>query len=127
VLRLTRRPPSDLRLSFGQVLFLLVFHGFIWLTYGVAFTLFWSALFPLDMRDLPRLSGAFAGAYAIGFLSLLTPSGLGVREGALVFFLSGAYPPAVVAVVALLSRLWLIAAELLCTAVVLVVGQVRHG
>ena len=57
----------------------------------------------LDWRDLPRLTGAFAGAYAIGFLSLLTPSGLGVREGVLVFLLSGAYPAALVTVVALQS------------------------
>lgn len=126
-LRLTRRPPSEFHLSFGRVLLLLAFHGFIWIAYGVAFAVFWSALYPLDWHDLPRLTGAFAGAYAIGFLSLLTPSGLGVREGALVFLLSDAYPAALVTVVALLSRLWLIAGELICTALVLAVGTVRRA
>lgn len=126
-LRLTRRPPSDFHLSFGRVLLLLAFHGFIWLAYGVAFAVFWSALYPLDWHDLPRLTGAFAGAYAIGFLSLLTPSGLGVREGVLVFLLSGAYPAALVTVVALLARIWLIAGELICTAVVIATGMGRRA
>ena len=119
-LRATRRPESEHALTFGKLVFLLMMHCAVWVCYGIAFAIFWSALYPLDWRDLPRLTGVFAGAYAIGFLSLLTPSGLGVREGALVFFLSGVYPAAVVTVVALLSRVWLIVGELLCTGLVLV-------
>jgi uncharacterized membrane protein YbhN (UPF0104 family) len=121
-LRATHRPESEHALTFGKLVFLLVMHCCVWVCYGIAFAIFWSALYPLDWRDLPRLTGVFAGAYAIGFLSLLTPSGLGVREGALVFFLSGNYPATVVTVVALLSRVWLIVGELLCTGLVLVMN-----
>jgi hypothetical protein len=121
-LRATRRPASEHLLTFGRLLLLLGLHCGIWVCYGVAFAIFWSALYPLDWRELPRLTGVFAGAYAIGFLSLLTPSGLGVREGALVIFLSGVYPVAVITVIALLSRIWLIAGELLCTGFILLTG-----
>jgi hypothetical protein len=121
-LRATRREETEHALTFARLLLLLLMHCGVWVCYGIAFAIFWSALYPLDWHELPRLTGVFAGAYAIGFLSLLTPSGLGVREGALVFFLSGIYPAAVVTVVALLSRVWLIVGELLCTALVLVTG-----
>ena len=126
-LRAAGRAPLEHNLGFGRLLALLLGHCAVWVGYGIAFAAFWSALFPLDWRELPRLTGVFAGAYAIGFLSLLTPSGLGVREGALVFFLSGVYPVAVVTVVALLSRVWLIAGELLCTGLVLLVTRGRHA
>jgi glycosyltransferase 2 family protein len=126
-LRATGRPAADTALGYGRLIWLLLLHCAVWVGYGVAFAVFWSALFPLDWRELPRLTGVFAGAYAIGFLSLLTPSGLGVREGALVFFLSGVYPVAVVTVVALLSRVWLIAGELLCTGLVLLFTRGRHA
>lgn len=126
-LRAAGRAPLENNLGFGRLLGLLLGHCAVWVGYGIAFASFWSALYPLDWRELPRLTGVFAGAYAIGFLSLLTPSGLGVREGALVFFLSGVYPLAVVTVVALLSRLWLIAGELLCTALVLVMTRGRQS
>jgi uncharacterized membrane protein YbhN (UPF0104 family) len=126
-LRATGRAQTHAALGFGRLVWLLLLHCGVWVGYGVAFALFWSALYPFDWRELPRLTGVFAGAYAIGFLSLLTPSGLGVREGALVFFLSGVYPVAVVTVVALLSRVWLIAGELLCTGLVLLFTRSRHA
>jgi hypothetical protein len=50
-----------------------------------------------------------------------------VREGALVFLLSGVYPTALVTVIALLSRVWLIVGELLCTGVVVVASRGRDA
>jgi uncharacterized membrane protein YbhN (UPF0104 family) len=131
LLRLAQRAASSgesvQALSFPRLLALLLMHCGVWLCYGVSFAIFWSALDPLDWRELPRLTGVFAGAYAIGFLSLLTPSGLGVREGALVYLLSGAHPAAVVTVVALLSRLWLIAGEMVWTGIVLLLTRGKHA
>ncbi|MEP7200217.1 MAG: hypothetical protein ABI874_10390 [Chloroflexota bacterium] len=126
-LRVTGGAETNISLSFTRLLSLLLLHGVTWIFYGVSFAIFWSAFYPLDGRDVPRLTGAFAGAYAIGFLSLLTPSGLGVREAALVFFLNSAYPVAVVTVIALLSRVWLISGELLCTGITLVITRGRHA
>ncbi len=122
-----RQTNVPVMLSFNRLLFLLLVHCLSWLCYGLSFAIFWNALYPLDWRELPRLIGAFAGAYVIGFVSVLTPSGLGVREGALVFFLSGAFPVAVVTVIALLSRVWLIVGELMCTGLVLFVVSDTHA
>ncbi|MCA1554604.1 MAG: lysylphosphatidylglycerol synthase domain-containing protein [Chloroflexi bacterium] len=129
VLRLlARRAARDDSLPlwrFDQLIILLALYALTWMGYGVAFAIFWSAFAPV--RDAVQLTAAFAAAYAIGFLSLLTPSGLGVREGALVFLLSGSYPAALVALMALLSRVWLIGGELLCTGIVLAFTRGRDA
>lgn len=124
-LKATRRTDDNITWTFATLASLFLAHCAIWIGYGLAFALFWRALYTLDWSDVPRLTGAFAAAYAIGFLSLLTPSGLGVREGALVFFLSSAYPAGIVTLIALLSRVWLIGGELLCTALVLALTRGR--
>ena len=55
---------------------------------------------------------AYAAAYAVGFLALLTPAGLGVREGVLVVALAPVLPAGPALVVALSSRLWMMLVEL---------------
>ena len=46
-------------------------------------------------------------------MSLITPSGLGVREGVLSMFLTACLPPVTATLVALLSRLWLLNLEVI--------------
>ncbi len=56
---------------------------------------------------------AFVSAWLVGFASLLTPGGLGVREGVLVLLLASAMPTPAAIVVALVSRLSWTVVELL--------------
>src|SRR6266536_1314431 len=70
---------------------------------------------------------AYAAAYAVGFLSLLTPAGLGVREGVLVLALGPVLPAGPALVVALVSRLWMMVFELLgATVAYLLVRALRR-
>jgi len=68
-----------------------------------------ASLYPLAATDVPVVVAAYAAAYAVGFLALLTPAGLGVREGVLV--------------VALISRLWMMLVELAGAAVAHLVAR----
>ena len=84
-----------------------LFYAGNWLVYAVAFWLFVRAWGP----DVPLTVGpAFCAAYVLGYLVLLAPAGLGVREGALVGLLGPALGVGAVAVAAL-SRVWLTAVE----------------
>jgi glycosyltransferase 2 family protein len=58
------------------------------------------------------LIGFFAAGWLIGFLSFLTPGGLGVREGALAVFLTAFYPLEIAIAISLLSRVAWILAEI---------------
>ena len=66
---------------------------------------------PLSL--LPVLAGIVNVSATVGFLVLIAPSGLGVREGVLAFLLSLYLPAPVAVTISLASRVWLTLAELM--------------
>jgi hypothetical protein len=104
--------PGDLAPSASTVALLVVGYAAYWVVTGLAFAVFVGSLYPLAAADVPLAVAAYAAAYAAGFLSLLTPAGLGVREGVLVVALAPVLPAGPGLVVALLSRLWMMLVEL---------------
>lgn len=82
-----------------------------WILYGIAYYLFVDALTPLSWSVLPRLAGVNALSFLAGYLAVLAPGGLGVRESAMTLLLSPLLPAGVAALLAVLARLWSIVAE----------------
>lgn len=89
-----------------------------WLVYGCGLYFLARSVYPISPSALPALPGIFAIAWAVGFLSFLTPSGLGVREGMLSLLLGSVMPTPFALLVSLLARAWLTLAELGCAAAV---------
>jgi hypothetical protein len=110
--RLPGFDPADLTPSAGTVALLTVGYAAYWVVTGVAFAALVASLYPLAASDVPVVVAAYAAAYAVGFLALLTPAGLGVREGVLVVALAPVLPAGPALVVALISRLWMMLVEL---------------
>ena len=81
------------------------------------FFLFIKSLAPVSASQLLLVTGTYAVAWSIGILSVITPGGLGVREGILSLLLTSVLPPATATLIALLSRLWTITAELAMTGI----------
>lgn len=97
----------------------------MWLTNGIAFWLFVSSVTARSVSELPLFVAMNAGAYWIGYMSFITPSGLGFREGALAWMLATVLPAPVAVALSLATRLWATAGELL--GVVLIWGATpRH-
>ena len=88
-------------------------HLLLWSCLGVAFFLFIKGIYPVYLTQLPIIIGIYPLAWSIGFMSLITPSGLGVREGILSVLLVNCLPPAAAILMALLSRLWGMCADIL--------------
>ena len=88
-----------------------------WLLWGACFATLTFALQDYTTAEMlqlaPHLVAAYAIAYAIGFVSLITPSGLGVREGALYLLLAPLLGGGVVTIAAIAMRLWITLGELL--------------
>ena len=99
--------------SMSKLLLSLIVYLLLWVLLGAAFFLFIKSLCPISVSQLVVVTGIYAVAWSIGFLSVITPSGLGVREGVLSLLLTTVLPPATATLVALLARLWTLAAELL--------------
>ena len=99
--------------SVAGVLWLLAIYLVLWALLGVAFFLFIKSLTPIAISQLFAITCIYAAAWSIGFLSVITPSGLGVREGVLSLLLTlVGLPLATATLAALLSRLWTLGAQL---------------
>jgi uncharacterized membrane protein YbhN (UPF0104 family) len=104
--------PAGLTPSAATVALLAAGYGVYWAVTGLAFAALVASLYPLAPSDVPLVMAAYAAAYAAGFLAILTPAGLGVREGVLVVALAPVLPAGPALVVALLSRVWMMLVEL---------------
>ena len=95
---------------------ILIFHCLLWICQGLAFFLFVRSLAPVFWTDTGVLSACFAFAWIVGFLSFLTPVGLGIREGLLGLLLTNYMPAPQATLIALLCRIWMLSAEILLAA-----------
>ena len=130
-LRLLKREPVILTLRYSDILLVTLMWCLSWLVAGCAFFALVLALWPqTSLAALPICVGICAIAWDFGFVTFITPSGLGFRElavGVLFALALPAIPASLAAVIALLWRVVSTAAELLCVSIAYVSGgkQVR--
>ncbi|MEZ4835254.1 MAG: lysylphosphatidylglycerol synthase domain-containing protein [Caldilineaceae bacterium] len=110
------RSPLDVSLGSAQLLRLLLVAVGDWLLWGASFAALTASLdgdvLAQGVRVGALLFFAYPIAYAVGYLSFLTPGGLAVREGTLALLLIPVLG-ATATVAALLMRLWQVVLELL--------------
>jgi len=124
-LRALKRDPIKLTLRYRDILIVTLAWGASWFVAGSAFFVLLLALWSnTPLIAWPICIGIYALAWDIGFVSFITPSGLGFREGAIVglFALAFPLPGALAAIMALLSRFVSTVAELLCVSIAYVSG-----
>jgi glycosyltransferase 2 family protein len=117
---------AQLQLRRRDLLSLLPGYLLTWLLYGCGLYLLARALYPLPIQTLPGIIASFAVAWVIGFMSFITPSGLGVREGVLGLLLATLMPQPIALLLALVARVWLTLAEL-CTLALALLWNARAG
>ncbi|MBM3129391.1 MAG: hypothetical protein FJ009_12295 [Chloroflexi bacterium] len=116
--RVLRRELAAPAPSFARGLAPPLFSTLMWVANGVAFFLFIVSLTPLAPEHLPAFIAINAGAYWIGYVSFVTPSGLGFREGALALMLATYFPTPIAVALSLAARLWSTLGELLGVVIV---------
>ncbi len=120
--RVTRRPEADTSgISVGRVALASASSCGIWLLYGTGLV-FTSKALGLG-GDWVLLTGAFATAWAVGFLAIPVPGGLGVREAVLLGLLSTALDTPQAVALAVASRVVFILAEAAMAGVALGIGK----
>jgi glycosyltransferase 2 family protein len=113
-LRLTRRPPLEQPLSVRGVVVSSAWALAGWIVAGMQVWLIATALgMDTGIETLAQAVGAYALAWTVGFLVVVVPAGVGVREAVLGAMLAGLLDGGAVVVTVLLSRLLLTAADLL--------------
>ncbi len=105
LLRVMNQPTLAADIRPGDSARLLVLYFFGWLAYGASGVFLLGALGLGSAVPFVDGAAAFVAAWMLGFLSLVTPGGIGVREGALVLLLGSAVPAPQAIMVALVARL----------------------
>lgn len=95
-----------------DMLMLLGLFGVSWLCYGLSGVCLVRAMVPSAGVPAAAIATAFVSAWLIGFVTLITPGGLGVREAVLLAALAGRMPSAQAAALALVARLTWTAVEM---------------
>jgi len=117
-LRILKREPVSLSLRYSDILLITLNWCGTWVLTGCAFYLLTRVFVPgLPLAALPICIGIYAIAWDFGFVTFITPSGLGFRELALVVLFALALPSIagdIVTIIALLQRVIATLAELLC-------------
>jgi uncharacterized membrane protein YbhN (UPF0104 family) len=97
-----------------------------WLVYGFAWIAFGMSLPGVGPLDGLVLCALYSLAWALGFLVIVTPSGLGVRELAFAA-MARDFPPEVIAYTVVVARLGLLSADMLLGLLSLWIGRLRHA
>jgi hypothetical protein len=125
------RTPLPSHLSSGGLARLLGICAVSWIFASVGFAAFVYALTRPAGQPFwllaPYLAAAYSVAYACGFLSLLTPSGLGVREGVLYLLLVPVLGSGGAVGLALAMRVWEVALEMVVSATVVGLPHILHA
>lgn len=100
-----KREPINFQLPITMALKLYLGYALCWIAYGFSFWLFIVSI--TGNYELPIIGaiGAFALAYQIGYLAIIMPGGIGVRELVLVTLLNPFFGAAA-ATIAVAARIW---------------------
>ncbi len=121
VLRRFGRSPLETGFARSELVTVLALAAADWVIWGASFCALAfgvnSYTAPEMLALAPHLIATYSIAYAIGLVSLITPSGLGVREGAFYLLLAPLMGGGTVTVVALAMRIWTMLGEAIAAGV----------
>jgi uncharacterized membrane protein YbhN (UPF0104 family) len=121
-----KREPVSLSISYLDVLWILFVCIISWVIGGVGFYLFVDSVYPVAPQYILFLTGALAISSTLGLIAIFAPSGLGVREGALVYLLLFMMPSPVAVIIAVLTRIWMTLIEIGLIGMVYLLGQLQQ-
>jgi hypothetical protein len=121
------REPISLSISYSAILWILFACILSWVVGGIGFYLFVDSIYPVFSKYILFLTGALACSSILGIVAIFAPSGLGVREGALVYFLSFIVATPVAVIISILTRIWMTLIEIGLIGMVYLINQFYKG
>jgi len=125
VLKLARQPPLERRVSLAGIARCLAWTTLGWTCFGLQLWLLVADVSGRGTAVLLLSVGAYALAWAVGFVTVIFPSGVGPRELALIATLAPVMPRGSALVVAIVSRLVMTASDLTWAGIGFALGRGR--
>lgn len=109
---------SSVKANLKAISFIFLLYLCFWALVGLGFYLMADAMLSIPVKMLLVLWGLYPLVWIFGKAVFFVPAGIGVREGALVYFLNYYMLPDQSVWVSVISRFWWVLAELFCLVVV---------
>lgn len=122
-----KKDPLIFSISYADILWILFICILTWAVGGIGFYFFVGAVFPVAAHHVLFLTGTLAFSNIAGLLAIFAPSGLGVREGVLVYLLSSIMPGSVAVIISILTRIWMTLIDIGLIGMVYLLGQFQKG
>lgn len=113
--KIFKKSNLKVNMSYGQMIKIVLLFVGNWLIVGVGFYMLVYSIYPVPLSESLFVAGIFAISAIIGILAIFAPSGIGVREGIMIYCLNLILPPdkqVLSVVIAAISRLWVTIPEL---------------
>ncbi len=112
-LRFFKQPEFTLNLSYSRLLRIFLLYVTDWLVQSIGCFFLINSFYPFEITRLPMLIGGYSISWILGFIVLIAPAGLGIREGIYTYILKLVMPESIAIISALLTRIWMSSAELI--------------
>jgi len=125
LLKILKREPVEYRPDIKNRMAIFVWYLITWILFGLAFHYFLEAL--LDRSTLPinYSVGTYIAAYILGYISFLSPGGLGFREGVMTALLTPFLGVGLSVSISLIHRVWITCAEAIISLIALLTYRFR--
>ncbi|OGE81324.1 MAG: hypothetical protein A2826_02080 [Candidatus Doudnabacteria bacterium RIFCSPHIGHO2_01_FULL_43_23] len=107
----------------GPLLITLLGSSLNWLLVGIGYFFFLSSFLPVGFTRLPWFIAVFAASVTAGYVFVIAPGGLGVREGIMVLLLESVFGLEIATVIAIATRLWSAISEALIAGLISVFSK----
>lgn len=108
------------RISLTESLGVILWYAVLWIIFGIATAMIYRGFPGVPIATMSWLIGVNVAAWLIGYVSIITPMGLGVREVAFVKLSAQVLSNTVASIIALVTRIWLVVGEVLFLGLVLI-------
>jgi glycosyltransferase 2 family protein len=95
----------------SHIIGLYIYYVLFWAIFAVVFVCFVNAIYPTPTSYWTHIGSTISLAFAIGFVLVFFPGGIGIREAALYFLLQPLLPHTACLLVSIGSRLWIMLGE----------------
>lgn len=118
---------SSLKLpSIRHILALYIYYVVFWILFGAVFVCFVLSIISVPNEYWIQVGGSIALGFAVGFIAVFFPGGIGIREATIYLLLAPIITPPASALVSIGSRIWVIAGEILSLLLMLFIKD-RHA
>jgi len=114
------------QLKIKDILFITLGQIVYWFLFGLAFIIIARSIDIEIVGIESQLASSFIISKTFGYISILTPGGIGVQEVSLAFFLKGIISPVYLVILIVIVRLWFIIVQLFGVAIAGLIYMVKN-